>query len=176
MPPRQNSVVDRVINGAVAALSILLVVTAMLLARRHLRANRADRRGAVRLVVFLTIAGFTGWLVGGTHVPDVVAEANSLSKSAESIALDAVMMWAFYLALEPYVRRFWPDSLLGWSRIVAGHVRDPRVGRDVLAGVVFGTALSLIDLARSLLLAQFGTRRRSLAMERASTCSADQAG
>ena len=43
MSPRQSSVVDRVINGAVAALSILLVVTAMLLARRHLRANRADR-------------------------------------------------------------------------------------------------------------------------------------
>jgi serine/threonine-protein kinase len=156
MQARQGNIVDRVINGAVAAVSIMLVVTAMLLARRHLRANRADRRGAVRLVVFFMITGLLGWLVGGTHVPDVVVEANILSKSAQSIALDAVMMLAFYLALEPYVRRFWPDSLLGWSRIVAGHVLDPRVGRDVLAGVVLGTALSLIDLARPLLLARLG--------------------
>jgi hypothetical protein len=67
-----------------------------------------------------------------------------------------MVMWAFYVALEPYVRRFWPDSLLGWSRIVAGHVRDPRVGRDILAGVVFGTALSLNDLARPLIIQRLG--------------------
>ena len=134
-----DNVVDRVINGAVAAVFILLLVTAMLLARRHLRANGADRRGAVRLAAVLVSTGFADWLVGGTHVSDVVAEANIPVEECAVGALDVVMMWAFYVALEPYVRRFWPDSLLGWSRIVAGHVRDPRVGRDVLTGVVFGT-------------------------------------
>jgi serine/threonine-protein kinase len=156
MSPRQMSVVDRVINGAVAAIFVLLVVTAMLLARRHLRDNRADRRGAVRLVAVLVSAGIADWLVGGTHVSNVSAEANSLSMNAQAVALDVVVMWAFYVALEPYVRRFWPDSLLGWSRIVAGHLRDPRVGRDILAGVVFGTALSLIDLGRSLVIQRLG--------------------
>ena len=48
-----------------------------------------------------------------------------------------VMLWVVYIALEPYVRKFWPDSLLGWSRLLAGHIRDPRVGRDVLIGTDF---------------------------------------
>ena len=39
---------------------------------------------------------------------------------------------------------------------MTGHIRDPRVGRDVLAGAVFGVALSLIALGKARLLPQFG--------------------
>jgi hypothetical protein len=38
------------------------------------------------------------------------------------------------------VRRVWPEMLIGWSRLVAGRLRDPLVGRDVLLGVVAGVA------------------------------------
>jgi serine/threonine-protein kinase len=43
-------------------------------------------------------------------------------------------MWVLYVALEPYVRRRWPGTLVSWSRLLAGGFRDPLVGRDVLAG------------------------------------------
>ena len=43
-------------------------------------------------------------------------------------------IWALYIALEPYVRRRWPATLVSWSRLLAGGFRDPLVGRDVLAG------------------------------------------
>jgi hypothetical protein len=46
-----------------------------------------------------------------------------------------------YLALEPFVRRRAPNSLIGWTRLIQGRWRDPRVGRDLLAGAVAGTAI-----------------------------------
>ena len=52
------------------------------------------------------------------------------------------LLWLTYLGLEPYVRRFSPDSLIGWTRLVAGSWRDPRVGRDVMIGVAAGLAMT----------------------------------
>jgi serine/threonine-protein kinase len=40
------------------------------------------------------------------------------------------------VALEPLLRRRWPGTLVSWNRLLAGRLRDPLVGRDVLAGVV----------------------------------------
>ena len=62
-------------------------------------------------------------------------------------------MWVLYLAAEPYARRLWPDGLLGWTRFFAGHVRDPRVGRDILIGCVFGVDRPrLVEAARIVVL------------------------
>jgi len=66
------------------------------------------------------------------------------------------VLWVMYLALEPYVRRFWPDSLLGWSRLLAGHVKDPRVGRDVLVGCCGGLVLAFVELGKVSLLPMLG--------------------
>ena len=49
-----------------------------------------------------------------------------------------------YLALEPAVRRYWPDSLLGWTRLLQGQILDARVGRDVLIGVAGGATIFLL--------------------------------
>jgi hypothetical protein len=29
---------------------------------------------------------------------------------------EAAILWLVYIALEPYVRRNWPDSLISWTR------------------------------------------------------------
>ena len=55
-------------------------------------------------------------------------------------------MWVLYLALEPYVRRYWPQAMISWTRALGGRWRDPLVGRDVLYGVVLGV-LSAISMA-----------------------------
>jgi serine/threonine-protein kinase len=67
-----------------------------------------------------------------------------------NVLLNAFLLWALYLALEPYGRRFWPDGLLGWTRLFSGHVRDPRIGREILIGAALGGALMILDLARFL--------------------------
>jgi hypothetical protein len=49
-----------------------------------------------------------------------------------------------YLAFYTFVRRKWPVMFIGWSRIIAGGVRDPVVGRDVIVGTVAGTLMICI--------------------------------
>lgn len=41
-------------------------------------------------------------------------------------------------ALDPFARKYWPDQLISWNRLLAGRWRDPLVGRDVLIGILFG--------------------------------------
>jgi serine/threonine-protein kinase len=47
------------------------------------------------------------------------------------------------MALEPWVRRFWPEVLITWTRLWQGQWRDPLVGRDVLIGAVAGVVFAL---------------------------------
>jgi len=68
----------------------------------------------------------------------------------------AAVFWTLYVAVEPYVRRLWPDALLGWSRLLTGHIHDPRVGRDLLIGMVFGVALILVDVGKATIIPALG--------------------
>ena len=62
-----------------------------------------------------------------------------------------------YLVLEPYVRRRWPQSIITWSRLLAGGFRDPLVGGHLLVGVALGIALSLCYLLTALSLQHYGS-------------------
>ncbi len=126
----------------------------LFLARRNLAAGRGDRRGATRLAAFVLIVNllesvFTHSL-GQRGVPNLLADVADGRGLAHSL-LHAVTMWFAYVAIEPYVRRLWPDMLVGWARLTSGRVKDPLVGRDVVVGGVAGLALVLV-----LLLARIG--------------------
>jgi hypothetical protein len=56
----------------------------------------------------------------------------------------AFVVRAMYLALEPYVRRRWPQTIISWSAVLTGKWRDPIVGRDVLVGATLSILLSAI--------------------------------
>ena len=64
-----------------------------------------------------------------------------------------VLLWTIYLALEPFVRKRWPQVLVSWTNVLGGHVHDPVVGRDVLVGLLLGVGWVLlirgVDLATS---------------------------
>ena len=70
----------------------------------------------------------------------------------------AGLLWLLYLALEPYVRRFWPATLVSWSRLMARQWRDPLVGRDILFGVALGVLDPRHRLGGSLLARGSATR------------------
>ena len=53
------------------------------------------------------------------------------------------MTWLLYVAIEPFIRKLHPNSLVSWSRLLAGRVSDPAVGRDVLFGVTLFAMQSL---------------------------------
>ena len=156
MDPEPVTTGDRVMLGLIVTVLVLLMAAAMVLARRNLRAGRADRRGAARLAAYIGIAGAAAWLLGAHHVSSLGSEVDLLIRRAGLLTFISITLWTIYIALEPAVRRFWPDGLLGWSRLLAGHFRDPRVGRDVLAGLIFGVALALSDLVRATLLPWLG--------------------
>jgi serine/threonine-protein kinase len=59
----------------------------------------------------------------------------------------AGLLWLLYLALEPYVRRFWPATLVSWSRLMARQWRDPIVGRDILFGAALGAIVSVLAVS-----------------------------
>jgi hypothetical protein len=56
----------------------------------------------------------------------------------------AVLVWTAYLALEPYVRRNWPATLISWTSMLAGRIADPIVGRDVLIGMLAGMVMRVM--------------------------------
>ena len=45
-----------------------------------------------------------------------------------------IFLGFIYCALEPFVRRWWSEYLISWSRLLTGDFRDPMVGRDILIG------------------------------------------
>jgi serine/threonine-protein kinase len=116
---------------------------------RNLRLGRGDRAGATRIALFvfamnLLESAFTarlsedgplrlGWdWVSGRGV------AHSL--------LHGATMWFAYVALEPYVRRLWPNLLVSWARLVSGRARDPLVGRDLLIGTAAGAGITALGV------------------------------
>ena len=61
----------------------------------------------------------------------------------------AGLLYIIYIALEPWVRRLWPQTMVGWSRLITGHPRDPKVGSDCLAGAVWGVGWGLMYVAHN---------------------------
>jgi hypothetical protein len=131
-------------------LSIGVMIGSVVLARHNLRTGRADRSGAGRLASVYILIQVMAWIVGAHHLSDPVEEVGSFFRVAGTLLLQGAILWILYLALEPFGRRFWPDGLLGWSRLLSGRVRDPRIGREILIGCAFAGALMLVDLLRSL--------------------------
>ena len=141
-PPRTP--VQKATDALSVGLWITFIVVGVLLARRNLRLNRADRLGAARFGVCITLASLAARLISGTHSTDPRVEISSQIFAGLAFAgFNGGIAWVYYLAIEPYGRRFWPDALLAWTRLWSGRLRDPRVGREVLIGMAFG-AFSLV--------------------------------
>jgi predicted Ser/Thr protein kinase len=146
-----RSSAQTVLIGAATLVLVLVVIAAMLLARYNVRARRADLRGAWRLALFVMAGYAVVWVPTGHHVPGVNQELNNFLNYFGRTLIAAALLWVTYVAVEPYVRRFWPDGILGWTRLLSGYVRDPRVGRDVLTGCVFAAVVGLLNIVYEVL-------------------------
>ena len=102
-----------------------------------------DRRGASRLAACVFVAEAVVWFFGTHHVAYLYEFALFLTFLGFALVFSS-LVWVLYIALEPYVRRRWPATLVSWSRVLAGRFRDPLVGRDVLVGCLFGALFSAL--------------------------------
>ena len=118
------------------------------LARYNLRVGQGDRRGARRLGTFVVCAGVLSGILRAHHVPIAVEELTFLFGVTGWSLVWGGFTWLMYVSLEPYVRRVWPRTMISWTRLLSGRVRDPLVGRDVLIGMLAGLIQVTIVIAR----------------------------
>ena len=129
----------------VPLLFLSLMLLSLVLTTRNLRLGRGDRRGAFRIANGLFVAA-AGAAVLGSDLRASPGQVFGVAMVAIAQGLlIAGCAWVGYIALEPYVRRRWPQTLISWARLIGGRWRDPLVGRDVLAGVAIGTVLQVAD-------------------------------
>jgi len=132
--------------GVQVSMAVFLgvMVMALLLARRHLLLGRGDRRGATRLALFTLSVGTAVWAMEANHAADAGAEIALFGRGTGFNLLVAALIFVLYLALEPFLRRRWPRALVTWTRVLAGRISDPLVGRDVLVGAAGGALMTII--------------------------------
>lgn len=133
---------------------ILLVLgVGIFLARKNFLRGRGDLRGALRLGGYVFTVYLVVWALRVKHV----ASFDELLMIRWAVGMSlflGVIVWILYLALEPYVRRLWPGTLVSWSRFLSGRLQDPLVGRDILIGGLVGAWIVFVILS-SLLLQQW---------------------
>jgi serine/threonine protein kinase len=125
-------------------------VAGSILARRNLRAGEGDRAGAWKLSLVVAVGGVLGATLRAHHVPSFVDEMAWLLVVLGWSVVWGAFSWLAYISFEPYVRRWWPHTLVSWSRLLRAQPRDPLVGRDLLLGAGAGV------ISAAMMLIQFG--------------------
>jgi hypothetical protein len=143
MQPDTRSPGEKAGGIAFIVFGIAVVGAAVLLARRNWTGGRADRRGALRLGAAVFVLHIAVWFCRSHHYAAIEEIGLLLLATANSLFM-AGITWLLYLALEPYVRRHWPQAMISWSRLLAGRFGDPLVGRDLLSGVLLGLLWALV--------------------------------
>jgi serine/threonine-protein kinase len=125
---------------------IAVVAMSVLLAVRNLRRGRADRRGAWIIAAIAFSLTLSSGLLAVEHVASFL-EIGIVLKALSWSGVAAGLLSALYLAIEPHVRRHWPDALIFWSRVRSGRIRDPLVASHVLIGITTIIACQALTFA-----------------------------
>jgi serine/threonine-protein kinase len=155
LPPVQP-LMSRITSAITALVMPALIVLAAVLARRNVTHGRGDRRGAFRAAAAIFFFLMGAWLLGNNRVGVLAVEVDRFFAAVGAALFQAAVLWLAYLGVEPYVRRFSADALIGWSRLVAGRWRDPRVARDIMIGVIVGIAMTLVYAVHNFIPPRFG--------------------
>ena len=147
-------------QGKLAAIIGVLLFTLVpigggLIARRNYLRGKGDIRAAFRIAVAVFVIKMVSWLCWA-HLTSGWATLGRFIAAISGALFVSGLVWVLYMAVEPYVRRHWPASIISWSRLVSGCWRDPLVGRDLLLGIVLGIAWELIFGLQYLVLLRAG--------------------
>ena len=153
--PHPDSLLGQIFVFIMVGLTLSFVIIGVLLGRRNLRDGSGDSKGGAKLAVYIFLALMVAWALRTRHF-GANDELNLLQVGVQFALLPTVLLWLFYLALEPYVRRWWPHRMVSWSRLLAGDFRDPLIGRDTLIGAVLGMAMIVLTNLWSLAPGWFG--------------------
>jgi len=153
--PEEPSATDKAGQVVFLGLFFLVLIGATWLARRNYVRGRGDRQGAFRLACVVFLLQMVLWLCRGHFVPAIEMLLPFILAISTALFLSGLVM-VLYLALEPYIRRHWPQTIISWNRLLMGQFRDSLVGRDLLSGVIFGLVLVLIYEVRQFAMMRVG--------------------
>src|SRR6185312_2283197 len=139
----------------VAILGGVVLLSSVWLAYRNTRAKRSDVRAAWRLGTFYFVVDMLVWVLRAHFVAGLGSFGLLLLAICGALFLSSIIA-VLYLALEPYVRRHWPQTIISWTRVLHGRWRDPLVGKDILFGAVFGVLCNLILYTYEVVLLHLG--------------------
>jgi serine/threonine protein kinase len=159
-PPRMKSTEKKSVGERAEKIISLVVVCTLLvgsvlLARKNYRQGRGDRAGALRLAAVMFLLDMGLWLCR-CHFTTINDTFRLFGIAASTALFTAGLTWTLYLAVEPWVRRHWPRTIISWSRLLSGQGRDPLVGRDILFGVTLGVVWILIFQLRYIPMMRMG--------------------
>jgi serine/threonine-protein kinase len=144
MPP-----IDRSPPGWFAAVLVALVLLPLtfvfVLTRNNLRKRRADLRGAARLAAFVCAIEIAAKVV---TTPTLYGGAGPLVEALFALPFAlfySAIAWVAYVAIEPQMRRRWPEFMISWSRLLGGQLRDPLVGSHILLGILCGLLMTVLS-------------------------------
>ncbi len=143
---------ERIATVMYVLFMITIPIAGFALARRHLLRRQGDRIGAFRVAAMFFLCSFTSLLFQAHHSLRFIDEWILLSWQLAQATFWALVTAAIYLALEPIVRKRWPQILISWTRLLSGRISDPMVGRDVLGGAATAT-LAVLAWQATLLVA-----------------------
>ncbi|SPF46872.1 Serine/threonine protein kinase [Candidatus Sulfopaludibacter sp. SbA4] len=130
------TLVDQIVP---AVLFVIVLASAALVAWRNVRAGRTDPRAAWRIAALLFVVPLLAWALVAGHVPGFWELYLAVLGLSWALFVSAAV-WMMYAAIEPYVRRHWPEALISWVRLIGGRGRDPLAASHVLAGALVGLA------------------------------------
>ena len=137
---------QRALTISVIAVFLIVLIGSLLIARRHLQEGRGDRRGAARVAICYFVVRMLVWLFGEHHNGSLDYEFNIFFVSITAAVFTSGFLWVLYVALEPFIRKRWPQRIISWSRLLTGSFRDPLIGRDLLIGGLFGAVMILTTI------------------------------
>ncbi len=144
MPSTEPSAVSQVVNEILLAIIVLVpTIAAAFLARWNFVRGKGDRRGAMLLAIVVFALHMALWAFQA-HLSSAGNFLYLMVLAISTALFWGGAVWMLYLALEPFVRRYWPQAIVSWTRVLAGRWRDPLVGRDVLYGVVLGAVVCIL--------------------------------
>lgn len=141
----ENDLVEQIASRVLGLfLFIMTLLGAVALGHRNMALGRIDYRGALRVSAYGAGVLLLAWAFLHRHVPAIEPAAEAVFYNLAMATFFGLMIWVYYIAFEPLVRRFWPQTIISWSRLIKGSVFDPLIGRDVLVGCVCGIGTVLL--------------------------------
>ncbi|MDR3699551.1 MAG: serine/threonine-protein kinase [Candidatus Sulfopaludibacter sp.] len=130
---------------ALVFVKFLAFAVACVFAWHNVRTAKGDIRGATKLGLIYFMCSSAASLLQANHSA-TSAEFTVVWVITANCFLNAIALGAFYLALEPWVRKRWPQTMISWSRLTTHGIRDPLVGQSILVGVIFACLLAAMKL------------------------------